>query len=101
LQLIETAKQNVSKILNHSVKLQENERFVVIYDKQCELTEILALAYQAYRDDCLFLNFDESNPMDIRNLIETELNEGDLVVLIQTTGFRLEEYRFRLTLFQR
>jgi hypothetical protein len=61
---------------------------------------VLAAAYRACLPDALHLSFDELAPEQILRAFE-ELAGGDLVVLIQSTSFRLGAFRIRVELFKR
>jgi len=49
----------------------------------------------------IMMNFDESNVDTIKTMVQSQFSSGDLVVLIQTGAFYLNEYRIRLELFDR
>jgi len=73
---------------------------VVVYDRRCELNEILTAAYRAALPEASFIDFDAVAPEQVLAAFE-QLAPHDLVVLVQTTSFRLNEYRIRMELFKR
>ncbi len=73
---------------------------VLVYDRQCELAELLAEAYKANMPNAECINFDEIDPEELR-LKLIALPKGATVILVQSTNFRITEFRFRLELFNR
>jgi hypothetical protein len=104
-ELVSKASANIHDILKNSLKLESGNKVLVVYDSDYELTKILTesykLALNRFLADANFCLFDEKNPENSTNIISLfeEYNENDLVVLIQTTNFRLNDFRIRLNLF--
>lgn len=73
---------------------------MVVADAQCDLTVALTKAYRNCLPAARFINFDAISSAEILAAID-QLKPGDLVVLIQSTSFRLEAYRIRIELFNR
>lgn len=67
---------------------------------QSALSRLLTDGYRATLPNATFMDFDATTPDAIRAAIDA-LSPGDLVVLVQSTSFRLNEFRFRLELFDR
>ena len=119
-ELTENAAKNIRNILDLSIKLNtygnkyENankniESVLVIFDRQYGLTNILTSGYKKaltemcgdnFKERVKFLDFDKSNKEEILGEINN-LKEKDLVVMIQTTNFRLDDFRIRLHLFSK
>lgn len=106
--LVDTGTKHIERILQKSIQFDVRvNKLLVLYDKQCLLSELLALCYQNATlkiEKCntpILMDFDQCNTEDIKSFINNELNAGDLVVLIQTGAFYLNEYRIRLELFER
>ncbi|MCP5021063.1 MAG: hypothetical protein GY930_04730 [bacterium] len=97
---IDHAATNVGDILNHAITLQEDQAAVVVWDSECDLNGALAKAYQRCLPEATFMNYDRTPHETIRAAFEI-LEPGDLVVLIQSTKFRLAAWRLRLELFKR
>jgi len=72
----------------------------VVWDAQCDLAIVLTEAYRRCLPDATFIEFDSNAPETV--LAEfARLSPGDLVVLIQSTSFRLNAFRIRVELFKR
>ena len=72
----------------------------MVWDAQCDLAVALTEAYRRCLPDALFIEFDSSAPEPVLAAFE-QLSSGDLVVLIQSTSFRLDAFRIRVELFKR
>lgn len=77
-----------------------NEPQVLIFDRECELASLLADAYIQNMPTAEHIDFNASNPDEIREKL-LKLPEGATVVLVQSTNFRLAEFRIRLELFNK
>jgi aminopeptidase len=103
--LIDIASTNIQDILSSSIKLQSSEKVLVIYDTNYELTNILTQGYKNalanLNHEAQFLDFDELIKDGKEKIIElfNELSPRDVVVLIQSSNFRLDDFRIRLHLF--
>jgi len=73
---------------------------VVVWDGQSDLAAALTKAYRRCLPDALFIEFDSGAPEAVLSAFE-QLSPGDLVVLIQSTSFRLNAFRIRVELFKR
>lgn len=97
--LITIATQNVSDILQYSIKFDPKiHKGLVVFDTQNELTQILTESYRSNLPNATFIDFDKTES----SLIIAEfdkLEPGDLVVLLQSSSFRLDEFRIRIHLF--
>lgn len=94
------AAKNAKDILTLSIKHQGSEKALVIYDTQCGLAQILTEAYRIALPKAEFVDFDSLSKEEILEKINA-LVPRDLVVLIQSSNFRLNEFRIRLHLFNR
>jgi aminopeptidase len=105
--LIDIATTNIQDIITSSIKLLPSEKVLVIYDTNYELTNILTEGYKKalinLNHTGTFLNFDDLIKDGKDKIIElfNELNPKDVVVLIQSSNFRLDDFRIRLHLFSR
>lgn len=97
--VINTAAQHINDILKIAIQHTAEHAAVIVSDTQCPLAMALTEAYRRCLPDATFINFDETSPADILALFKT-LAPRDLVVLIQSTSFRLEAYRIRVELFK-
>ena len=97
---LETAKLHVSDILEYAIEYTPAHTAMIVYDAQCELAVALTTAYRRSLPDAKFMNFDTVTPDEVLAAFKP-LVPGDLVVMIQTTSFRLEAFRIRVELFKR
>lgn len=98
--LLEKASGYIKNIMERSIQRKPEERVVVVFDRQSGLSRIMADAYQAAIPDGDFIDFDQVTPEQILEKINS-LKPRDIVVLVQSTSFRLNQFRFRLELFNR
>ena len=97
--LIALAQHNFHNIFTHAL-LVGDSHVLVVYDDEHELTTILVEALKKTLPQAEFVLFSTVTPEEIRTRFDN-LHEGDLVVLIQSTNFRLNEFRLRIELFNR
>ncbi|MGL4767699.1 MAG: hypothetical protein ACRCV6_06435 [Formosimonas sp.] len=94
------ATNHIHAILTHVFTHNEQHAAVVVYDTDCELATVLTAAYRANLPHATFIDFSQSTPEAVLAAF-APLAAHDLVVLIQSTSFRLEAYRIRVELFKR
>lgn len=97
--LVEKATKNVGNVLTHAIELGQGKA-IVIYDEDSELSRVLTQAYKAVLPEQDFVLFGETTADDILARIDA-LSPGDMVILVQSTNFRLSEFRIRIELFKR
>jgi len=97
---IDVATHHVRDILAIAVAHAPRQRAVVVFDAQSGLSRIVAAAYRACLPEALHIDFDAVTPSVVMDAFQS-LVAGDLVVLIQSTSFRLEAFRIRVELFKR
>jgi aminopeptidase len=97
---IATAAKHVHDILTQVFEHGPPHVARVVWDSGCELSLALTEAYKLCLPDAVFIDFDSVAPDTIRAEL-TSLAPGDLVVLIQSTSFRLDAFRIRVELFKR
>lgn len=98
--LVARAADHLSSIVSQAIRLGSSERILVVYDLGCELSRIMAAAYRKALPQADFLDFDAHAPADILSAMLTR-PAGDLVILVQSTNFRLNEFRVRIQLFEK
>lgn len=96
----ESAEKNLRDILSLAIEHQHPQAALVVADAQCDLAIALTKAYRSCLPTARFIDFDAVSPEEILAAIDL-LSPGDLVVLVQSTSFRLEAYRIRIELFKR
>ncbi len=94
------AENNLSELLTHVFQHVAPHNAVVVFDTRSELASVLTQAYRHCLPDALFIDFDQQSPEAVLTLL-TALVASDLVVLVQSTNFRLEAFRIRVELFKR
>ncbi len=96
--LIEVATKNVTDILRLSIEHSPQQKALVVYDTHYGLTDILVAAYRAALPDAQYIDFDTVAPEEIIAVFNG-MKPNDLVILIQSSNFRLDAFRIRLYLF--
>lgn len=97
---ISLAEKNISDILSLAIMYSAEQSAIVVSDSRCPLAIALTEAYKRSLPTATFIDFDTMSPEDILASFEV-LKPHDLVVLIQSTSFRLEAYRIRVELFKK
>lgn len=97
---IQTATRHLRDVIRICFQHNSSAKAVVVYDQRCELSHALSVAYQNVLSHAQFIDFDASTPEQVLAVLEP-LAAGDLVVLVQTTNFRMDAYRIRVELFKR
>lgn len=104
-----TLEKNLRDTLTLAIGVTDGMRSLVVYDAQSGLSRLLVDGYRAVLPDATFIDFDATTRTPpytndgagaVRAAIDA-LAPGDLVVLVQSSSFRLNEFRFRLELFNR
>jgi hypothetical protein len=102
--LIGKAAENARNILLHNFEYQpeqlEENGFLIIYDLESPLAEILTEAYSQLLPKARRLEFFKHTQEEVFAAINAS-KRGDLVVLIESTSFRVSNFRWRLELFNR
>lgn len=94
------AEKNISEILTHVFNHDAPHKAVVVFDTASELASALTQAYRHCLPDAHFVDFDKHSPGEVLAVL-AGLKASDLVVLVQSTNFRLEAFRIRVELFKR
>lgn len=97
---IDTAERNLRAVLSLAVEFSGTEQALVVSDACSDLALALTEAYRRCLPGATFLEFDGAAAGSVLAALE-RLEPGDLVVLIQSTSFRLDAFRIRLELFKR
>lgn len=98
--LLDVATKNVTDIVTLSLEYTTEQKALVVFDTQNGLTTIITEAYRTALPDARYINFDTVTPEEIITALN-EMQPNDLVVLIQSSNFRLDAFRIRLYLFDR
>ena len=98
--LLDFAQQNIHDTVTLALDCLPDHRALLVYDEQSEMARFLANIYRAVLPNAVALNFDQTTTKEILSAVDSLLPKT-LVVLIQSESFRLNEFRFRVELFQR
>ena len=72
---------------------------LVVYDNRCDLARALAEGYRRNLPGATFIDFDSVAPDEVLAAFR-RMAASSLVVLVQSTNFRLEAFRIRVELFK-
>ena len=97
---VDTAERNLRDILNIVFNHDDSHAAVVVFDSGCELAMALTAAYRRCLPAATFIDFEASTPAAVLESL-APLVPQDLVILVQSTSFRLEAFRIRVELFKR
>ncbi|SFU37034.1 hypothetical protein SAMN05216552_1002130 [Pseudoduganella namucuonensis] len=97
---VDTAARDVGDLLAMAIEHTPAQQALVVYDRRCDLNLALTEAYRRALPGAVFIDFDSVTPEQVLAAFAT-LAARDLVVLIQSTSFRLEAFRLRIELFKR
>lgn len=92
--------KNIHDIVTIAIAHTPDARALVVFDRRSPLSNALTDGYIAVLPGAQFIDFDASNADEIMAAIHA-LQPGDLVVMVESSSFRLNEFRFRLELFDR
>ncbi|MES2049753.1 MAG: hypothetical protein V4447_15230 [Pseudomonadota bacterium] len=98
--VVALAEQHVRDVLLYAFNHSTEHAAVVVFDTQCELSLILTAAYRRCLPEANFIDFGTSSPEAVLAIL-APLLASDLVVLIQSTNFRMDAFRIRVELFKR
>ena len=98
--VVALAQQHLRDVLLFAFKHTNAHAAVVVFDTQCELSLMLTAAYRRCLPGAHFIDFDASSPEQVLAIL-APLLASDLVVLIQSTNFRMDAFRIRVELFKR
>jgi aminopeptidase len=97
---IGVAARHLRDVLALAIGHTAAQRALVVYDTRCALAAGLSAAYRLCLPQATFIDFDSVAPEAVLAAFAA-LQPADLVVLIQSTNFRLEAFRIRVELFKR
>lgn len=97
---VDVAQKNLHDVLSIAIEHAPPRAALVVADSRCDLAIALTEAYRRCLPDAQFIDFDAVAPDAVLAAFAL-LAPGDLVVLIQSTNFRLEAFRLRVELFKR
>ena len=104
MNLQQKALQNLENILEKNYLINSTERlkdnFAIIYDLQSPLAKLLSETYFQLLPKAKKLAFYEYSAEEVKDFVNS-LVKGSLVVLVESSSFRMSSFRWRLELFNR
>lgn len=97
---VDAAEKHLRDVLAIAFDHAHPRSAVVVSDARCGLTVALTQAYRRCLPTATFIDFDAVSPDAVITTF-APLAPSDLVVLIQSTNFRLDAFRIRVELFKR
>jgi aminopeptidase len=99
-EVVDAAARHLRDVLSLAIEHSASRHAIVVADGRCELALGLTEAYRRCLPSAAFIDFDAVSPEAVLAALDA-LAPSDLVVLIQSTSFRLEAFRIRVELFNR
>lgn len=96
---IDAATAHLRDVLAIALQHGPGRRALVVHDSRTGLSRALTEAYRRNLPDAEFVDFDAVTPDQVLALFRT-LAPQDLVVLVQSSNFRLDGFRLRVELFK-
>jgi len=98
--LLVAARSNLSDSITLALGHTSDHGALLVYDEQSPLAALLAGEYRTLLPEAVAMNFDQAPPEEIMRAVNA-LAPKDLVIFVQSTRFRLNEFRFRIEMFNR
>ncbi len=99
-EVLTAAEDYLRDVLAIAIEYKTEHAALIVFDTHCELSLALTEAYRRCLPEATFIDFD-TVPAESILAAFAKLEAKDLVVLIQSTNFRLEAFRIRIELFKR
>ncbi|TFW28506.1 hypothetical protein [Massilia horti] len=96
---VDEAEKHLRDVLNIAIEHGPSHAALVVYDSRTGLSRALTEAYRRNLPGADFIDFDSMAPDDVLAAFK-RMAPKDLVVLVQSTNFRLEAFRIRVELFK-
>jgi aminopeptidase len=96
---IDAATAHLRDVLAIALEHGPGRRALVVFDQRTGLARALTEAYRRNLPEADFIDFDGVTPETVLAAFKTYA-PGDLVVLVQSTNFRLDGFRLRVELFK-
>ncbi|RNF30879.1 hypothetical protein NM04_10335 [Massilia aurea] len=97
---IDAATRNLADVLTIALEHGPAQRALVVYDTRTGLSRALLEGYRRNLPEATFVDFDGVTPEAVLAAFGTMV-AGELVVLLQSSNFRLDGFRMRVELFKR
>jgi leucyl aminopeptidase (aminopeptidase T) len=96
---IDAATAHLRDVLAIALEHGPDRRALVVFDRRTGLARALVEAYRRNLPGAAFIDFDSVAPDAVLAAFK-DYTAGDLVVLVQSTNFRLDGFRLRVELFK-
>ncbi len=96
---VDAATAHLRDILALALEHGPGQRALVVYDERTPLSRALTEAYRRNLGEASFIDFDSATPEAVLAAFRA-MGPKDLVVLVQSTNFRLDGFRIRVELFK-
>lgn len=96
---IEEATAHLRDVLAHAIEHGPGHAALVVYDTRTPLARALTEGYRRNLPDATFIDFDAVTPGAVLAAFKS-MAPKDLVVLVQSSNFRLDGFRVRVELFK-
>lgn len=96
---IDAATAHLRDVLAIALEHGPARRALVVFDRRTGLARALVEAYRRNLPEADFIDFDGATPDSVLAAFKDYV-PGDLVVLVQSTNFRLDGFRLRVELFK-
>lgn len=96
---VDHAAAHLREVLSTVIEHAPPHQALVVFDTRSDLARALAEGYRRNLPDARFIDFDTVAPDAVLAAFKA-MSGSDLVVLIQSTNFRLEAFRIRVELFK-
>lgn len=96
---VDAAASHLRDILSIVVEHGPAHGALVVFDTRSDLARALTEGYRRNMPDATFIDFDTAGPDEVLSAFR-QMKASSLVVLVQSTNFRLEAFRIRVELFK-
>lgn len=96
---VDAATRHLHDVLTIALDHGPGQKTLVVYDTRTALARTLLAAYRRNLPDAVYLDFDGATPEVVLAAFRT-MAAGELVVLLQSSNFRLDGFRIRVELFK-
>ncbi len=96
---VEAAQAHLRDVLAIAIEHGPAQAALVVYDRRTGLSRALEQAYRRNLPQARFIDFDTVAPAEVLAAFR-DMAPRDLVVLVQSTNFRLDGFRLRVELFK-
>ncbi len=96
---VDAATTHLRDVLAHAIEHTPGHAALVVYDTRTPLARALTGGYRRNLPGATFIDFDAATPDEVLAAFKA-MQARDLVVLVQSTNFRLDGFRVRVELFK-